>query len=287
MDFGIASLAGAPTLTADRRGGRHARLHVARAGRGRARRPRGRRLLAGADRCTSAGRAPTRSPAAPRRRPRAGSAPASRPARPAAPTCRRASRDTIDACLEPDPELRPTVARARRLPRGGAGRLDAADAARLERTSRSPIAGFRPRRIAGPRAGGDAAVLAGPRGSRPALVLAASRCRRCSSAPRLAADAPPRRGRRRSALARPPPASARSPPRRSGRAIARHRAWPGSWPPRSRSARARTSASARRARRLDRRAGLAADSLSRPMMTSLAARRGDLRARGGRCSAGC
>ena len=49
MDFGIARIAGAPTLTADRRGRRHARLHVARAGRGRARRARVRRLLARAD----------------------------------------------------------------------------------------------------------------------------------------------------------------------------------------------------------------------------------------------
>ena len=46
MDFGIARVADAPTLTADRRGRRHARLHVARAGRGRARRPAIRRLLA-------------------------------------------------------------------------------------------------------------------------------------------------------------------------------------------------------------------------------------------------
>ena len=49
MDFGIARIAGAPDADRRRRGGGHARLHVARAGRGQARRPGVRRLLARPD----------------------------------------------------------------------------------------------------------------------------------------------------------------------------------------------------------------------------------------------
>ena len=47
-DFGVAHVASGDPLTRDRRRGGHARLHGARAGRGRARDPRLRRLLAGA-----------------------------------------------------------------------------------------------------------------------------------------------------------------------------------------------------------------------------------------------
>ena len=87
MDFGIARLADGAGADRARRRRRHPRLHVARAGRGPRRRPRGRRLLAGPDALRVLERrepAPARQPGRDRARDRrphpAAAPPAPRPA---------------------------------------------------------------------------------------------------------------------------------------------------------------------------------------------------------------
>ena len=215
MDFGIASRRRRADADRDRRGRRHARLHGARAGGGRVRRPRGRRLLARADavrglgggepgraRDPGADRAPDRRavpslgelrpdlPAAARRRDRRLPRGRSRHralARPAPPACSsRTAPELDDECAVPAPD-------GVELADPGAARCRAIAALVAAARGLAALAG--PAGLARRRARGGAAPAAGPGpGLAPALL----------AVPSVAGD-PARRA----------VGSARRPPRRS------------------------------------------------------------------------
>ena len=206
MDFGIAHLHDGAEADAHRRGRRDDRLHGPRAGRGRRRDARRRRLRARADAVRVLERGATRSRA---RLPAATARAIGEPL----PSARRAARrdlpaelcEAIDACLEVDPDERPDGRRARPRARGGAA------APQLDQAPSRPRAAPRPhgpRRARAPGARSRAlaaifaavawlALVAGRPGAalvvaclvapipllldRPLLLGAARRSRRCSA----------------------------------------------------------------------------------------------------------